>query len=473
MGITKLLHINRDTSAGGSTHLQDALRYIMRPEKTEDGTLIGGGNLLFSTPEIAYENMMQTKRLWKKENGRQAYHFIISLEKGEANPEIMMDIMSRFAEEYLGKDYEYVYTVHTDQPHIHGHLIFNSVNRTNGRKYHYKQGDWQKYIQPVTNRLCAEYGLSTIKFDPEWDFKEGDWKAAMREDIDDCRADAASYEEFLQILRAIGYTVHDGKNHKYLTLIPPGKDDGEFKGHRTNQLGEDYSKEALMMYFDGISGKEKKISVADMTVKSEEKKEKWKSITFTKYEFYMPTKEIRRIFVDHKQQRRELRTAYDRRAFLYKKDVEQLKTTMERQTYLLDHGIKSMDQVRERYHQVRKQYTKVYKEYKAAIAAVADKAELYDIYERYRAYKALEDMYAAGDSDPKLYDFHKEYVEILKEIKGSPYSVRDFEGLEELKKERTRIRLQVRALNSEKKLLAGILKDARIEDKERNLNNGK
>ena len=31
-----------------------------------------------------------------------------------------------------------------------------------GRKYSYKRGDWKNVIQPITNRLCEEYGLSIV-----------------------------------------------------------------------------------------------------------------------------------------------------------------------------------------------------------------------------------------------------------------------------------------------------------------------
>ena len=65
----------------------------MKPEKTEQGLLIGGGNCLFSIPDIAYENMMQTKQIWGKQEGRQAYHYVISLDKGEGNSEVMMDLL--------------------------------------------------------------------------------------------------------------------------------------------------------------------------------------------------------------------------------------------------------------------------------------------------------------------------------------------------------------------------------------------
>ena len=36
------------------------------------------------------------------------------------------------------------------------------MNYHNGRKYRYEKGDWAKKIQSITNRLCEEYGLSTI-----------------------------------------------------------------------------------------------------------------------------------------------------------------------------------------------------------------------------------------------------------------------------------------------------------------------
>ena len=43
-----------------------------------------------------------------------------------------------------------------------GHLVFNSVNMVAGGKYSYKKGDWKSVIQPITNKLCEEYGLSIV-----------------------------------------------------------------------------------------------------------------------------------------------------------------------------------------------------------------------------------------------------------------------------------------------------------------------
>ena len=38
--------------------------------------------------------------------------------------------------------------------HVHSHIVFNSVSFVDGKKYRYEKGDWAKYIQPITNKLC-------------------------------------------------------------------------------------------------------------------------------------------------------------------------------------------------------------------------------------------------------------------------------------------------------------------------------
>lgn len=460
MGITKLLHINVESNNGHS-HLQSALAYIMKPEKTENGLLIEGGNCLFSTPEIVHECFMQTKKYHNKLSGRQAYHYIISLDKGEGNKDVMMDIMHRFCKKYLGDKYEYVYAVHTDKEHIHGHVIFNSVSCTDGQKYHYKQGDWERYIQPITNELCKEHGLSTIELGREFDYHVGDWKAAMRADIDECRQSASDYLDFIRRLKVLGYIVNDGPKRKYLTLIPPGKTvEKGFKGHRTNQLGEDYSKAALIDYFGKRKGgPEQNIPLDDLIREKEEKNIKWENITYSKYEvFYLPTIKMRQMFVDYKKQRKIQRSEYDKKAYLYKKDVMQLQKKMERQSYFLDHDIHTIYDVRERYNDVSEQYRLARNSYVKIQQEIESHADEYKLYEDYRVYQELENMYQMN-ADQSLYEYHKKYMEVMNQIEASPYSIEDFEKLDRLKKMRNRCCLDKGALKRERDFLLEIIKN--------------
>lgn len=159
MAISKVLHMKQAKSGYPAKHLANGLKYIMDPQKTGGGRYVCGNGCI---PENALSQMLETKRHFGKRDKRQAYHFIISFEKGEVMEETAFQIMVQFAEEYLGTDYEAVYAVHNDTDHIHGHIIFNSVRCTDGRKYDYPKGEWEHRIQPLVNRLCKEHGLSVL-----------------------------------------------------------------------------------------------------------------------------------------------------------------------------------------------------------------------------------------------------------------------------------------------------------------------
>lgn len=164
MAVTKLLHLKQSKGNFPSGSLIRCLHYIYNKEKTEDG-LWTGSNCGRTAKEV-YRAMMDTKYEWGKEWGRQGYHFIVAFEKGETDEQTACQVMKEWCQEYLGDQYEYAYAVHNDREHLHGHLVFNSVSRTSGRKYRYEKGDWKKYIQPVTDRICERHGLHRLTYQP-------------------------------------------------------------------------------------------------------------------------------------------------------------------------------------------------------------------------------------------------------------------------------------------------------------------
>lgn len=159
MAITKIMTIKSCGDGFPGRHLKQAIDYIINPEKTQELRYVGGVNC---QPQEAFVQMKATKRKFGKMDKRQGYHFVISFEEEDVEPSVAYDITTRFVEEFLGEEYEAVYAVHDDTLHRHGHIIFNSVNYRNGKKFRYEKGDWEKIIQPITNRLCEEYGLATI-----------------------------------------------------------------------------------------------------------------------------------------------------------------------------------------------------------------------------------------------------------------------------------------------------------------------
>ena len=230
-------------------HLKRSLDYVMNPEKTQDGRLVGAINC---QADAAFEQMKETKRKFGKVDKRQGYHIILSFKENEVNPDTAFEITQRFVEEYLGNSYEAVYVVHDNTEHVHSHIVFNSVSFVDGKKYRYEKGDWAKYIQPITNRLCEEYGLSIIDVDDgskekqhesykDWsEYREGGfvWADMIKRDLDACILQAGDYQQFLDLLSDKGYTIKQGK---YLAVKPQGMT----RFRRCKTLGDMYSDEAI------------------------------------------------------------------------------------------------------------------------------------------------------------------------------------------------------------------------------------
>ena len=139
MAITKIFTL-KDCGCGYSgKHLKRSIDYIMADAKTDAGHFIAGVNC---QPEYAYEQMYQTKQKFGKTDKRQGYHLIISFAEEEVDPETAFEIIGKFVERYLGSEYEAVYAVHDNTAHIHGHIIFNSVNCITGKKYRYERNNY-------------------------------------------------------------------------------------------------------------------------------------------------------------------------------------------------------------------------------------------------------------------------------------------------------------------------------------------
>ncbi|BCN32627.1 relaxase/mobilization nuclease domain-containing protein [Anaeromicropila herbilytica] len=259
MAITKVMHMKASKNRQIDVHLKQAIAYILKPEKLGDANLVGGINCL---PEKAYEMMKTTKKMFQKTGGRQGYHLVISLRPGEGTPEQMYDIAMRFAEELLHNEYEAVVAVHTDREHLHAHIVLNSVNMVNGHKFQYHNGDWKAIIQPITNRLCEEYGLDIMPAEyskdpknmsrPEWE-RENSYTTLIKDDVSYCALLAEDERHFIYLLSRLGYEVKEGK---HIAVKAPGMK--RFK--RIDTISEDFSREninALIRYGDSSNARPK------------------------------------------------------------------------------------------------------------------------------------------------------------------------------------------------------------------------
>ena len=226
MAITKILNIKESEGRNPASHLKNALEYIQNPDKTEECVLVGGINCL---PDTAFEQMEETKNIFHKTGKRQGYHVIISFSPEEkVTAEQAMYVLEHFAKDVLGDDYEAVYAVHTDREHMHGHLIWNSVSMTTGKKYNSPKSNWKNHLQPITNKYCDELGLSIMPAEysrnpknisrDKWE-KEMSMKDIILRDAKMCAYAAGNVEHFKYLMRSLGYVFKKGS---WMEVQAPG-----------------------------------------------------------------------------------------------------------------------------------------------------------------------------------------------------------------------------------------------------------
>ena len=250
MAITKILNIQESEGRNPTTHLKNALEYIQNPDKTEECVLVGGINCL---PDTAFEQMEETKNIFNKTGKRQGYHVIISFSPEEkVTAEQAMYVLEHFAKDVLGDDYEAVYAVHTDREHMHGHLIWNSVSMTTGKKYNSPKGNWKNHLQPITNKYCDELGLSIMPAEysrnpknisrDKWE-REMSMKEIILRDAKMCAYAAGNVEHFKYLMKRLGYVF---KKDAWMEVQAPG-----FKYyHKLAKLDEMFSEETLRHHVD-------------------------------------------------------------------------------------------------------------------------------------------------------------------------------------------------------------------------------
>ena len=142
MAISKILHMKDSGNSFHARHLKRALDYVMNPEKTQRGRLVGAVNC---QADMAFEQMIDTKKQFGKTDKRQGYHIILSFKEDEVEPDRAFEITQKFVAEYLGDAYEAVFVVHDNTDHVHSHIVFNSVSFVDGKKYRYTDN----YVNPL------------------------------------------------------------------------------------------------------------------------------------------------------------------------------------------------------------------------------------------------------------------------------------------------------------------------------------
>lgn len=112
--------------------------------------------------EDAVSQFMETKRLWKKTDGRLCYHGYQSFKADEVDAATAHQIGVALAKELWGDRFEVVVATHCNTGHYHNHFVINSVSFADGYKFYNSHEDYRR-MREVSDRLCREAKLSVIE----------------------------------------------------------------------------------------------------------------------------------------------------------------------------------------------------------------------------------------------------------------------------------------------------------------------
>lgn len=216
------------------------INYILNGDKTENMLLTA---FQYCSAENAYTAMMETKQETDKTDGVQCYHIIQAFKPGEIEPELALSIAQEFVREHL-PGYEAVIAVHDDKDHIHAHILFNSVNRETGKKYHSNARSYYEQIRGISDRLCREHGLSVILSGErshairyyEWQREKRGlptYRSMLQADMRQAIEDANDFGHFLVLMENMGCEAKFGSRLSFrlrgeAEWIVPGRSDPLF-----------------------------------------------------------------------------------------------------------------------------------------------------------------------------------------------------------------------------------------------------
>lgn len=240
-------------SENAAMHVIDGvLEYAADDTKTERRAYV---TCLNCGEQTAARDFVDTKKLWRKDDGRLCYHGYQSFKPGEVNAETAHAIGVELAKQLWEERFQVVVATHCNTGVYHNHLVINSVSFRDGYKFYNSKADYRQ-MREVSDRLCREHGLSVIEEAKGKGMNHAFYAAEqngkpthsqmIRGDIDRAIAASLTRQEFFQTMREMGYTITthgtSGTPLKHPKLTPP--DAG--KNYRFDTLGEDYTLERIL-----------------------------------------------------------------------------------------------------------------------------------------------------------------------------------------------------------------------------------
>lgn len=249
MAATRLipLHVNKGKTVARC--LSDRVDYSQNPEKTEDGKYVSSHGC---NPETADEEFLLSKRQYMQITGREskkdviAYQIRQSFKPGEVTPEEANQIGHELAMRFTKGAHAFIVATHTDQKHIHNHIIFNSTSLDCTHKFR----DFYFFgiaLRRISDLICLEHGLSVIKpkaYRDREKYQDTRFTKSKRKQIREAidtilLEEPKDFEDFLKRLEREGFFI---RKEKQLAILL----EGSVRPIRFKSLGKGYTEEDIV-----------------------------------------------------------------------------------------------------------------------------------------------------------------------------------------------------------------------------------
>ena len=249
MAATRLipLHVNKGKTVARC--LYDRVDYSQNPEKTEDGKYVSSYGC---NPETADEEFLLSKRQYVQITGREskknviAYQIRQSFKPGEVTPEEANQIGHELAMRFTKGAHAFIVATHTDQKHIHNHIIFNSTSLDCTHKFRdfYFSGI---ALRRISDLICLEHGLSVIKpkaYRDREKYQDTRFTKSKRKQIREAidtilLEELKDFEDFLKRMEQEGFFI---RKEKQLAILL----EGSVRPIRFKSLGKGYTEEDIV-----------------------------------------------------------------------------------------------------------------------------------------------------------------------------------------------------------------------------------
>ena len=198
-----------------------------------------------------------------KENGRQYYHATLSISPDDPRSSTitnreLRDMGERFVKEFAPKHSHAVF-VHRDERHPHIHILWNSVNPENGKKFHLDNAALGR-SQEIKNRIDSDFGIQKtelrkpevqkdripdeVKRIAERTEAAYIWTEDLKQRIDNAKKKSIDMEDFKHRLKENGVDAQErGKEGKITYSFED--EHGKQRKVRQDKLGEDHGRDSI------------------------------------------------------------------------------------------------------------------------------------------------------------------------------------------------------------------------------------